>query len=116
MNGYERATKEVVPAARLAIARELKARYNMTEGNIAKILGVAQAAVSKYLNGNYSETVSAAAGHISMELVNRHIEQIAKGNQEELKKLVCTICWTMNRFDCRFSGADAAVAEKAKEA
>lgn len=105
MNGYERASKEIVPAMRVVIARELKQKYNMTEDRIAEILGIAQAAVSKYLNGNYSETVDKIAGKVDMESVDKYIEQIASGNQKELKQCICTSCSCMNKFDCKFSEA-----------
>ena len=55
---YEKADKEIIPAARLFIATVLKKRYNMTEQDIADRLGVAQAAVSKYLNGKSSARIA----------------------------------------------------------
>lgn len=113
INGYERASKLIVPAARVVIARELKIRYNMTEARIAQILGIAQAAVSKYLNEDYSENVKSATEKVDMGSVNRYIEKIASGNENELKKCVCTVCASMNKFDCKFSGAEvSAKAEK----
>jgi predicted transcriptional regulator len=105
INGYEKASKEVVPAVRLIIARELKIRYNMTESRIAETLGIAQAAVSKYLNGSYSERVGDTASKVDMEDVNRCIPKIVDGNKAELKKCICTVCNSMNKFECKFSSA-----------
>lgn len=105
INGYERASKEIVPAMRLVIARELKQKYNMTEDHIAEILGIAQAAVSKYLNGNYSDIVEQAAKKVDMSSVNRYIEQIASGKKKELKECICTACSCLNNFNCKFSEA-----------
>lgn len=102
-NGYEKAANEVVPAARVVIARQLKERYNLTEANIARILGVAQAAVSKYLNSEYSVTVDAASRRIDIAAVDARIDAIAKGDQSELKKYICTVCNSMNHFGCKFS-------------
>ncbi len=106
INGYERASKEIVPAVRIVIAKELKIRYNMTESRIAEILGIAQAAVSKYLSGNYSELVEDAADKVDMKSVDKYIQEIANGNQIELRKCMCTVCGNMNGFECRFSSAE----------
>ena len=102
-NGYERAANEIVPAARIVIARQLKERYNMTESSIAAVLGVAQAAVSKYLNKPPSKAVEAACSGIDHSQISPRLESISKGDQEELKQCICTICNSMNKFDCRFS-------------
>ncbi|MDE1767940.1 MAG: hypothetical protein KGH64_04195 [Candidatus Micrarchaeota archaeon] len=106
MNGYERASNEIVPAMRLVIARELKVRYNMTESRIAQILGVAQAAISKYLNENYSERIKNTSENVDMVVVNKFIENIAKGDSVALKRCICTSCSIMNEFDCSFSSAE----------
>ncbi len=102
-NGYEMASKSVIPAARLRLARELKGRYNLTESRIASILGVAQAAVSKYLNGEYSKSVDNLANQIDASSINGYIKEIAEGSKVELKKCVCSICASVNKFDCKFS-------------
>lgn len=51
----EKVIRFTIPALRVAVSRELKDRYGMSESDIARNLGVAQAAVSKYLNGIYSK-------------------------------------------------------------
>ena len=103
VNGYERAANEVVPAARIVIAKQLKSRYNMTESSIAGVLGVAQAAVSKYLNGKCSPTVAAVCKEVGTQHLDPHIEAIAKGDKAELKHCICSICGATNKFDCKFS-------------
>lgn len=103
MNGYEKAADEVIPAARILIARQLRAKYNLTESNIARILGVAQAAVSKYLNGECSDAVEAATKEVDGSVINSHIASIASGDQKMLKQCICTLCNSMNKFDCKFS-------------
>ena len=103
VNGYERASKEVVPAIRLAIAKELKEKYNMTESHIAEILGVAQAAVSKYLNNKHSSPVGAMYKKIDTSKIDMYIDKIAKGDKLRLKLCICSICCSLNDFDCEFS-------------
>lgn len=51
--------KLTIPAARAAIAKALDKKYAMSQQQIAKSLGVAQAAVSKYLSGRYSKRIKA---------------------------------------------------------
>ena len=103
MNEYERASKKIVPAARIVIARQLKEKYNMTESHIAEILGVAQAAVSKYLNNKYSSPVGKLYKKIDTSKIDEYIDKIAKGDKLRLKMCICSICCTLNDFDCEFS-------------
>lgn len=110
INGYERASKEIIPTARLLIAKELKERYNMTESRIADILGVAQAAVSKYLNGNYSDSIARLSERIDKKQLDKYIAAIAEGKQNDIHNYMCSICSTMNKFDCKFSSIKVAKA------
>ncbi len=104
---YEKAEKEIVPAARLFIAAELKRRYDMKEQEIANLLGVAQAAVSKYLNGRYSEKVSELKEAIMKdERFNLYIEKIHEKKEHYVELCICTVCRTMTNFKCKFSYTD----------
>ena len=104
---YEKADKEIVPAARLFIASELKRRYNMKEQEIADLLGVAQAAVSKYLNDRYSEKVAGLKEQIMKdERFNYYIEKIHERKEHYVELCICTICRTLTKFNCKFSYAD----------
>ena len=49
--------KLTIPAARAAVAKALDKKYAMSQQQIAKSLGVAQAAISKYLSGRYSQKI-----------------------------------------------------------
>ena len=55
----ERAMKLIIPAARMALSNELSKRYDMTQSEIAKRLGVKQATVSNYLHGRHSRNLHA---------------------------------------------------------
>ena len=44
-------TKVILPAVRVNIAKQLDKKYGLSQKEIAQRLGVAQVAVSKYLNG-----------------------------------------------------------------
>ena len=104
---YEKADKEVIPAARLFIATALKKRYNMTEQEIADRLGVAQAAVSKYLNGKSSVKIAEIKDRVMKdERFNYYIEKIHESKGHYVELCICTICKTLMQANCRFSYAD----------
>ena len=105
MNGYIRATNMVVPAARAIISKELKHRYKLTETEIAGYLGIAQAAVSKYLKGRYSERIKAIEKGIDIGPVRGYLDRIAAGKREYANMAICTICSKENYFNCKFSKA-----------
>lgn len=54
----EKAVKSLLPAIRASVAKELT-RKNLTQVEIASVLGLTQAAVSKYLLGHYTEEIKA---------------------------------------------------------
>lgn len=102
-NGYERATKEIIPAIRTLIARELKERYGMKETEIAQRLSVAQAAVSKYLHGRYSNRIKMTLDSIDRSYIDKYIGKIAEGKEAYTNMCICSVCNAMNKFGCKFS-------------
>jgi predicted transcriptional regulator len=103
INGYARATNEILPAVRAIIAKELKYRYEMKEQEIARYLDVAQAAVSKYINDNYSEKIKEIEAKIDKTKIEAYIAKIAQGKKEFTNICICTVCHKENFFDCKFS-------------
>jgi predicted transcriptional regulator len=81
----------------------------MTESHIAEILGVAQAAVSKYLNNKHSRSVGAVYKKIDTSKIDAYIDKIAKGDKLKLRLCICSICCTLNDFDCKFSTTNSQV-------
>lgn len=103
MNGYERASKEIIPAVRVMIARELKERYNLREEDIAERLEVAQAAISKYLSGKYSERMQRVIDQIDRSRIDKYMPAILKGERFSVNSCICSVCKTLNDFGCEFS-------------
>ncbi len=60
----EKAMRLTIPAVRIAVSCALSKEHGMSETLIAKRLGIAQAAVSKYISGNYSERVGRIVGAV----------------------------------------------------
>jgi predicted transcriptional regulator len=103
---YETATNETVPAIRSCIAKELVNKYRLSEDRVARLLGVAQPAISKYMNGRYSERVKGIETMINKELVDRYIKEIIEGRKKRVDACVCAICQSINSFNCVFSSAN----------
>ena len=91
---YEIAYGRIIPAFRRAVAREMSSHYHMTQQEIAKRLGITQAAVSKYLSSR-----KGAAN--STEVIN-FIEASIKGNHSASRGALCRACQTERKFDCAF--------------
>jgi predicted transcriptional regulator len=108
---YETASDETVPIVRLLIAKELIKKYKLKETEVASYLGVAQAAVSKYMTGKYSERLKERIkviegkmqGH--RELIDSYIRKISEGKKEYAGICICTICGFANGFFCAFSSS-----------
>jgi predicted transcriptional regulator len=60
----EKAMRFTIPAVRVAVSRALSKEHGMSETLIANRLGIAQAAVSKYISGNYSKRVARIVGAV----------------------------------------------------
>lgn len=87
---YEKAIKSTIPAIRTTVAIELKRKHHMNETEIAKILGIAQAAVSKYLSGSRSPKIDklarfVAANHMQDKVVKAIL---SKKGQEEINNQI----------------------------
>ena len=92
---YEIAYGRIIPAFRRAVAREMSNHYHMTQAEIARRLGITQAAVSKYLSSK-----KAALG--SRGDVTRFIEASIKNNHDASRGALCRACQTERKFDCAF--------------
>lgn len=119
---YEVAADETVPVARSIIARELVEKYKMKEAEAAKYLGVAQAAISKYITEKYSDSLKEKVRETELkmqekrELIDYYIKKISEGKQEYVNVCICTICSIANNLLCTFSHvmAEDAAANSAK--
>ena len=103
---YESATNEIVPAIRSYIAKELK-NHGMSEEKIAELLGVAQAAISKYVNEKYSEKVKEIESKIDASIINAYMAKMLNGEAVYVNACICKICQSLCAFDCAFSSANA---------
>lgn len=105
----ENATKAYLPAMKCAIALELYNSHGITQEKIAKMLGITQAQVSKYLSGRVSPEVEKT---MSNKALKRDAAAIAKkmaagkASSREISRLVCKRCADILEHEgCEFSSA-----------
>ncbi len=104
-SAYETGEKEILPAVRYALIQELSDRYHQKEEQIAKELGITQAAISKYLNGKISDKVKGISDKLDRKLIDIYAKKIAEGDQSMVNACICTVCNKLNDFGCKFSHA-----------
>ncbi len=92
--GYEIAYLEIMPRFRRAVAKELHAE-GTSQMAIAKLLGVTQAAVSKYLNSKNENT-------FDKRDLKRFVAALRRRNRHDADRIRCSICLKTRKFDCVF--------------
>jgi predicted transcriptional regulator len=86
---YEMALRLTIPAVRIAVSSTLSKKYAMSETDIAKNLGIAQAAVSKYLSENYSPKIGAIVKFIESNRMEMEIvDTILKEKSQNLGNMI----------------------------
>ena len=90
----DRITRYVLPAVRISVAEGLKERYSMNQQQIAAKLGVAQVAVSKYLNGRYSTSVKKIRNYINSNNLADEVCQTAalSSNSNHINSMIDKLC------------------------
>lgn len=87
-------TKFVLPAIRINIAEQLGRKYKLNQKEIADRLGVAQVAVSKYLNGDYSDSLKKVVERVKTSgIVDGKVIEAAKAKDpQEIGRMVNGLC------------------------
>lgn len=90
----EVAVRSVVPAIRALVAMELTYTYELKQNDVAKLLGITQTAVSKYIHrvrGNVFpienvKEIQPVVKHIAVSLTNGNM------SRSELMSSLCKVC------------------------
>ncbi len=106
MASYIAAYDYVVPAARASIAKALVKKYKMSEKDAARMLGVTQAAISKYVSSKYSQKIKEIENTIDPAAIESYVAKVVKGDGEQVGNCICHVCQTVNPFDCKIKSAD----------
>ncbi|MDE1851779.1 MAG: hypothetical protein KGH69_03775 [Candidatus Micrarchaeota archaeon] len=93
-----RITRFVLPAVRAAIAERMSVRRHR-QSEIAGKLGIVQVAVSKYLNGRYSDEVGRIKRYIESKGLEKGIvERIERGESKEtINAEIDQLCTALTR-------------------
>ncbi len=84
--------EELLPAIRASITKILIKKYKLKEERVAVMLGLTQAAISKYLNNDYSKKVKNIESKFNKNMVNELVKNIIEGRKNKANTIVCKIC------------------------
>jgi predicted transcriptional regulator len=88
-----RITRFILPAVRASVAQEMNEKYEYNQQEIANALGVAQVAVSKYLNGKYSGKVAGIKKYIATNRLDSQIlRYVRESNAQKTNAAINELC------------------------
>lgn len=88
-------TKYVLPEVRALIVKKLRSKYNMTQEQIARTLGITQAAVSYYISAKRGYKLKKFRDLPEVnKLIDEVVEQITRNefNVEAYADAICDMC------------------------
>lgn len=86
-------TRFVLPAVRASVAESMRKKYSYNQQEIAEMLGIAQVAVSKYMNGRYSKHVAEIKKYIISNGLDREVIRYArKSDLEKVNRAINDLC------------------------
>ena len=87
---FEKAIKYTISAVRASASIRLIKEHDMKETEVAKSLGIAQAAVSKYISGRYSDKIRSLVVIIKMHKLDSRVVKaiLLKKDRQEIMKLI----------------------------
>jgi hypothetical protein len=100
MTEYEHMIKEFMPSLRAKAAKIMYDERKLRQEDIARFLGITQAAVSKYLSGKYSDTVKVFESTLKKSEVEVFVDRMVADRPYESQKVVCKMCARNLSFDC----------------
>jgi LSD1 subclass zinc finger protein len=95
-SNYDRVRREVFPLVRADAARLMAVRYGIRQQRIAQMLGVTQAAVSKYISGK----TMPSGQRMDKEKLDAYVRRLLSGDSEGAQRYKCALCQSEVKFDC----------------
>ncbi len=90
--------KDIFPAIRALIAKELMDNLNRTQNETAQLMGVTQPAISQYRSALRGKKVSILLNNpVVSSLISESAKSLAKKNQDENLSIMCSICKEIRR-------------------
>lgn len=96
--------KQLLPAIRAGVTKELTKKYNFNQIEIASKLGVTQAAVSNYLSGNYAQGIKNIENKKPVKENSKRIAYLIakeKSNKKRIVEAVCLSCKEVLESECK---------------
>ena len=87
--------KTLIPSVRALVAKELITKYKLRQIDVAKMLGVTQAAISQYLRGARGNIIDLRNDKEIMRIVDRMATGLINKDltKKDLSILICEICY-----------------------
>lgn len=91
--------RTLIPSVRAAVTRELIEKHNLKQVEVAKLLGVTQAAVSQYMRGTRGGVFDLSRDDDIASMVSKLAEGLAKGSLSwfDASTLTCEVCYLVRR-------------------
>ena len=86
--------KTVLPAVKAVMARQIVEKHGLNEQEAAKLLGLSQSAVSRYISKERGNTLAIEGSTEILALVDQMVASLIKqpDNREEILRLFCQTC------------------------
>ena len=92
LTACEDVTKVFLPAMKAAIAKRLHSSHNFTQVEIAGELGVTQAAVSKYISGDYSDDIKQVERGSNVKKMAEKISAFIAAGKKKRSQMIDEVC------------------------
>lgn len=91
----EEMIRKFIPALKIAVAKELKER-GLKQIEIANILGLTQAAISKYFAEKYSKEVKRIEKEKELKIIARKMVESMFKERKDMGIIICKYCHQLN--------------------
>ncbi|MCL4381070.1 MAG: helix-turn-helix domain-containing protein [Candidatus Marsarchaeota archaeon] len=92
VNNIKFEIEELLPAVRASATKVMANRYGLKQEDVATLLGLTQAAVSKYLNDKYSEKIKSTENKFDKKILNKLVKYMVMGESQKARETICEIC------------------------
>lgn len=82
----------ILPSIRASATKIMTKKYKLTQQKIAALLGLTQAAVSKYINNKYSIKIKKIEDTLDKKTLSEFVKYKIKGQNKKAKQIICKFC------------------------
>lgn len=98
--------KLILPAIRAGVTKELYKKHKLSQVEIAKKLGITQAAVSKYLSGDYGKGIKELEKTKEIKETIKNVCENVVLNKKGIKGSICECCTKVTDGSCELKIGD----------